>query len=145
MSPFFPPPTLLGRRSHGLAMHKWFELILSQVIAEIAEDSTALAGLGAEWQKVRVNWLHNAVSIIFVGLVSPEPSTVCWSISVFYLTAASASRSQEDPAETSPSLSIGKAVTINTTAKASELWVGCRQCSLTAAIQVKLLHSRGFF
>lgn len=76
MSPFFPPPTLLGRRSHSLVTHGWFELILSQVVAEIAEDLTALAGLGAEWQKVRVNWLHNAVAIVFVGLVPPEPSTV---------------------------------------------------------------------
>lgn len=31
------------------------ELILSQVVAEISEDLTAIAGLGAEQQKVRVN------------------------------------------------------------------------------------------
>lgn len=57
-------------------MHGWFELLLSQVVAEIAEDLTALAGPGAEQKNVRVNQLHNAFAIIFVALVSPEPPTV---------------------------------------------------------------------
>lgn len=143
MSPFFPPPTLLGRRSHSLGTHGWFELILSQVTEEIAEDLTALAGLGAEQQKVRVDQLHNAVAIIFVALVSPELPTV---YPISYLTAASASHSQEDAVEMSPPLYIEKAAAMNLTAKASELPVGCRHCSvLTTAIQVKLLHSRFFF
>lgn len=72
-------------------MHGWFELILLQVAAEIAEDFRALLGLGAEWQKARFNQLHNAVAIIFVVLVSAEASTV---YHISQLTAASAAHCQ---------------------------------------------------
>lgn len=124
MTPFFPALTLLGRRSRSLDMHGSRELILSE---EIAEDLTALAGLGAERQKVRVNQLHNTVAIISVALASPEPPKVN---SISYLTAALASPPREDAAGMSPPLYIEQAAPRNLTGKAKELQVGFLRCSL---------------
>lgn len=62
-----------------------------QVAAEIAEDFRALLGLGAKWQKARVNHIHAAVASTFVALVSAEASAV---YPISQLTAAPAAHSQ---------------------------------------------------
>lgn len=72
-------------------MHGWFELILLEVAAEIAEGFRALLGQRAEWQNATVNQIHSAVAIIFVALVSAGASAV---YPISQLTAASAAHSQ---------------------------------------------------
>lgn len=74
-----------------MATHGWFELILLQFAAEIAEDFRALLGLRAAWENATVNQIHSAVAIIFVALVSAEASPV---YPISQLTAASAAHSQ---------------------------------------------------
>lgn len=128
-----PPPTLPGSRSHCLATHGWFELILLQFAAETAEDFRELLGQRSE---------QSTKSILLV------PSFICSCFcrginSLSYISInCSFCSSFSDAAVMSPPFHTEKAAAINQVAKPRELQVGSRHCSAwIAAIQVKLLCS----
>lgn len=120
-----PPLTLPGSRSPCLTTHGWFELVLLQVAAEIAENFKPLLELNGRMQQSTKS-TQLLPSFLF-ALVSAEESTL-QSLSYIPINSSFCS-SFSDAAVMSLSFYTEKAAAaMNQVAKTHELPVGSRHC-----------------